>query len=272
MDKATGKDTPDHIDAIIILARAGYGARGIVYLLVGGLATLAAFGQGGQTTGSRGALMRILETSWSDVLLGLMILGFLGFGLWRAIQAIRDTDHHGTAAMGILIRSGLLVSAIIHAVLAFFAASLIFTLGVPSGGSGGGSADVATRLMSHPFGRWAVAAVGVAFVGAGIAHGIKAWKTQFDRHFNMPMRVQYWAYPICRFGLLIRGLVFVIVGGFFFVAAYEFDPDEAGGVAEVFTLLSRMAFGQSLLVLVATGLFAFGIYSLLEAIYRRIEP
>lgn len=56
------------------------------------------------------------------------------------------------------------------------------------------------------------------------------------------------------------------------MAAYQLDPDEAGGIAEVFTTLRSQAFGQSLLVVVAFGLFAFGLYSMLEAIYRRIEP
>lgn len=176
---------------IKILARAGYGARGILYLLVGGLAGLTAFGQGGQTTGSRGALVRILQTPWGDILLGAMIVGLLGYALWRAIQAIKDTDDHGPTTTGILIRSGLFVSAISHAMLAFFAFSLIFTLGGSSDSSGGGAAGMATWLFSQSFGRWLVAAVGVALVGAGIAHEIKAWKTQFDRHFTMPTRVKY---------------------------------------------------------------------------------
>lgn len=264
--------SPGQRDAIRILARAGYGARGIVYLLVGGLAALAVVGQGGQTTGSRGALERILETPWSDLLLATMIVGLLGFALWRAIQSVKDTDDHGTTVKGILIRSGLFISFISHAMLAFFAATLIFTLGGSSDDQETGAATIATWLMSQSFGRWLVGAVGVALAGAGIAHEIKAWKTQFDRHFSMPTRVKYWAYPICRFGLVVRGLVFVIVGGFFIIAAYELDPDEAGGVAEVFTMLSSQAFGQGLLLLVASGLFAFGIYSLLEAVYRRIEP
>ena len=41
--------------AIAALARAGYAAKGAVYVLVGGLAFLAAVGSRGATTGSRGA-------------------------------------------------------------------------------------------------------------------------------------------------------------------------------------------------------------------------
>ncbi|WP_417567804.1 DUF1206 domain-containing protein [Marinobacter sp.] len=268
----TGRTTPDHRHAIILLARVGYGARGVVYLLIGGLAALAVFGQGGQTTGSRGALQRLMFAPWGDILLGGMVVGLLGFALWRGIQAVKDTDHHGTDAKGIVIRTGLFVSAISHTMLAVFAVSLIFTLGGSSSGSGSGSVDVASWLMSQSYGRWLVAGVGVALTGAGVAHEIKAMKTQFDRHFLMPTKIKYWAYPICWFGLVIRGLVFVIVGAFFMTAAYQLDPAEAGGMAEVFNTLRGQAFGQSLLALAAMGLFAFGIYSLLEAVYRRIDP
>ncbi|WP_104204005.1 DUF1206 domain-containing protein [Billgrantia saliphila] len=264
--------TPDGGDALTLLARWGYAARGVVYLLIGGLAALAAFGQGGQTTDSRGALESLMTAPWGNLLLGIICVGLLGYAIWRCTQAIKDTDRHGTDAKGMAIRAGLLVSAITHTLLAIFAASLIFTIGGSSGGSGGGSEGLASWLMQQPYGRWLVGAVGLAIIGAGIAHGIKGCKTQFDRHFDMPPRTQHWAYPICRFGLVIRGLVFLIIGSFFIIAAYQFDPDQAGGLSEVFNTLRSQSFGQWLLALVAIGLFAFGLYSLLEAIYRRVNP
>lgn len=268
------KDTPatDQYDALSLFARAGYAARGIVYLLIGGLAALAAFGQGGQTEGSQGALERLLIAPGGTVLLGAMAFGLLGYATWRTIQAVKDTDHHGLGAKGIAIRTGLLVSAVTHVLLAVFAVNLIFHFAASSGSSGGGSQGMATWLMKLPYGPWIVGAVGLTFIGAGIAHAVKGWKSQFDRHFNMPTKTQQWAYPICRFGLATRGLVFVLVGSFFIIAAYQFNPDEAGGLAEVFSTLRSQMFGKWLLAFVATGLFAFGLYSLLEALYRRVNP
>jgi hypothetical protein len=266
---------PDHRDAFTAWARAGYAARGIVYLLVGGLAAVAAFSQSGRTAGSRGALRALLEAPWGDFLLGAIALGLVGYAIWRGIQAIKDTDHHGTDAKGIAIRSGLFISAISHTLLAIFAATLIFSFGRSSGGSpggtGGGSENFANWLMSQPYGQWLLGAVGVAIIGAGIAHEIKAWKTKFDRYLSMPAQTQHWAYPICRFGLAIRGVVFVIVGAFFVVAAYQVNPNQAGGISAVFNTVRSQAFGTTLLVIVAIGLFAFGVYSLLEAAYRRVN-
>lgn len=257
--------------ALALFARVGYAARGIVYLLVGGLAALAAFGQGGQTKGSKAALTQLLTAPMGDVLLGALALGLTGYALWRCIQAITDTDHHGTGPKGLVIRASLAVSAVTHILLAVFAVRLIVTLG-GSGSKGGGSEGTAGWLMSQPFGRWLVGAVGLVMIGVGIAHAIKGARAQFADNFDMPRRTQRWAYPICRFGLMIRGLVFMVVGTFFIIAGYTVNPDEAGGIAEVFDTFRKQPFGIWLMAFVAAGLFAFGAYSMLEAFYRRVDP
>lgn len=262
----------DTEDAVAGFARWGYASRGVVYLIIGSLAALAALGRGGQTTDSQGALEWILSAPLGKILLGLMALGLLGYSMWRCIQAVKDTDHHGHDASGLAVRAGLLVSAVTHTLLAFFAANLIFNVLGSSGDSEGGSEGVAAWLMQQPFGRWMVGAIGLILIGVGLAHAMKGFKTQFDRHFSMPARVQYWAYPVCRFGLVTRGVVFAMTGCFFLIAAYQFDPEEAGGLSDVFNTLREQPFGPWLLGFVAVGLFAFGIYSLLQAVYRSVDP
>ena len=90
---------------------------------------------------------------------------FIGYVAWRATQAIRDTDDHGTDAKGLAVRGGLAVSAVTHTLLAVFAISLI--IGSGGGGGDGGTQDWTVWLMRQPFGRWLVAIVGIAVAGAG---------------------------------------------------------------------------------------------------------
>jgi len=65
--------------------------------------------------------------------------------------------------------------------------------------------------------------------------------------------------------------VFLIIGGFLIVAAWQHDPSEARGLGGALATLQQQVYGQILLGIVAVGLIAFGVYSLLEARYRHID-
>ena len=263
-------ETSDRLEA---LARAGYAARGAIYVIVGGFAALAAWGGGGgRTTDSKGALLELLGAPFGKLLLALVAAGLLCYAGWRAAQAALDADRHGTDAKGLVIRAGLGVSAVVHVGLAIFALSLITGLG----GGGQSSGDQSSRewtawLMSQPFGQWLVALVGLAIVGAGVAHLVKAWRASFARRFAMDSDERRIIVPLSRFGLASRGVVFLIIGGFFLIAAIQQDPSEARGLSGALRALQDQPYGWILLGVVALGLAVFGIYSIVEAWYRRIE-
>lgn len=248
-------------------ARLGYSARGAVYLIVGWLALVAAFG-GGEATDTRGSLLHLMQQPAGEILLGIVALGLFAYSIWRFIQAVMDADGHGSDAKALAIRAGLLVSCITHLALGVFALSLIFGWG--AGGGSGQTQDWTARLMSHTYGRWMVAGVGLAIIGAGLAHIVKGWSAKFKKHFVMDRQTMRWAEPVCQFGLMARGVVFLIIGGFFALAAWHYDPSKARGLAGALDALQQQPFGPYLLGVVALGLIAFGIYSILEAIYRRI--
>jgi hypothetical protein len=257
---------------IELIARSGYAARGVVYLIIGGLAVTAALG-GGAATDAEGALTTILQQPFGEVLLGIVALGLLCYALWRVTQAATDTDHHGTEAKGLAIRGGLVVSAITHSLLAIFALSLIFGWGSNVGGSGGGDStrDWTAWLLQQPFGRWLVGLIGVAVIGAGLAHIVKGYRARFEKYLEMDRPTLEKASPICRFGLIARGIVFLIIGGFFLIAAWRFSSGEVRGLKGALDVLQEQPYGWILLAIVALGLFAFGLYSLIEARYRRID-
>lgn len=250
------------------LARLGYASRGVVYLIVGSFAVLAAFGSG-RTTDTKGALESLMGGPWGVALLALVALGLLAFAAWRAVQGIADADGHGRDGKGLVIRGGLLVSAVTHLLLALFAVSLIFGGGGGSGGDSGTQSWIA-KLMEQPFGQWLVGIVGAVVVGAGIAHVIKGWSAKFDRRFKPGYDKLGWVRPVCRFGLIARGVVFMIIGSFIGIAAWRYDPQQARGLSGALQALQEQPYGQVLLGIVALGLVAFGLYCWVEAVYRRI--
>lgn len=61
------------------LGRFGYVSKGVVYGIVGLLAAQAAFGRGGKTTDTQGALQTIVNQPFGKFLLALVAIGLIGF-------------------------------------------------------------------------------------------------------------------------------------------------------------------------------------------------
>lgn len=246
------------------LAQLGYGARGVVYLVIGGLAIMAATGsQGGKTTDSKGAITTILEQPLGNIMLTILVIGLAGYVLWRFVQAVKDTDNHGTSGKGLAIRGGLLVSSITHAALAIWAVRLMLGDSQSSDNSG-------TWLSSTP-GLVVLGIVGVAAIGAGLAHIFKGWTARFERYMTIPGDKRSWAKPLCQFGLIARGIVWCMVGYFLIRSALMTSGGDVKGIADALNSLAGSAYGPWMLGIMAAGLMAFGVYSMLEAFYRRIN-
>ena len=251
-------------------ARAGYAAKGIVYLLIGTLAARAAFGDaGGQSTGSEGALRTLLDEPFGKVLIGLIAAGLAAYALWRAFSAITDPENHGTGLKGIGVRTGFGISAVVHGALALEALRL-------ATGSGGGASDGAehwtSRLLAAPAGPWLVAA---AAAGLGIYAAV-----QFYRAFasNIAKRLRIGEMDpdhrrlierLGRLGLAARGVVFGLIAYFLLRAALEYDASEAGGVDQALRWLEARP--DALFAIVALGLAAYGVFQLAKARYRVIS-
>lgn len=246
-------------------ARFGYAAKGVVYLLVGGIALQAALARGA-VTDSEGALRTLLDAPFGRVLLGVMAFGLLGYALWRLYCAAANPEHDGG-----LRRVYFGVSGLLYAGLAMEAARLALGNG---GGGGDGASHWSAELLSKPFGGWILGAVGAIILGFGIGQLVHAWKAKLDDQLDLSRLeagTRRAVVFVSRFGLAARGVVFVVIGVFVLRAALEFDPSQARGVGGALATLQRQPYGGLVLGAVALGLLAYGIYELVRARYRRIR-
>ena len=126
--------------------------------------------------------------------------------------------------------------------------------------------------MQQPWGQWLVGAIGVAVIIAGIAHAVRGYKGRFMRRLRVSRGELGALYNVSRFGLIARGVVFVIVGSLLIQAAMQHDPSEAGGLRGAFHQILQQPYGVALLAIVGVGLLSFAVYSVIEGRYRRIAP
>ena len=275
MNTAQIKDTTQNAKAeakswVVALARCGYAAKGIVYLLIGVLALQAALGPGGKTTDSTGALHTIAGQPFGKILLGLVGIGLCGYALWRLVQAALDPENKGTDAKGIATRIGYVFSGLAYGALALTAFHIISG---STGGNGSSRQDWTAQLMAAPLGRWLVGLVGLGFFGAALYAFYVAYSAKFRDKLKlgeMSSTEETWITRLGRFGYAARGVVFAITGWFFIRAALNANPSETGGLDKALQTLAHQPYGLWLLGLVALGVAAYGIYVLAQARYRRI--
>lgn len=244
-------------------ARAGYAAKGVVYLLIGLLAVQAAAGAGGRTTGASGVLHVLLRQPFGRWLLGPVAAGLAGYAAWRLYCAAVDPKHPGRHDWKrAAVRVGYAMSALVHGGLAWQATRL--ALGQAGGRGGDGQPDARTaQLMAVPFGRPLVGIVGLGVAAYGVAQIAKGVRGRgVEPTQTADAQVRRILERAARVGHVARGVVFGIMGWCLVRAALEHDPSQAGGLAEALQELGRQPYAPVLLGTVALGLAAYGAYQL----------
>jgi len=280
-DAQTGSDTADRTNDdsparqvaawIILLARIGYVAKGVLYVTVGVLAAAVALGVGGHTTDSRGALYTIESGPFGTVTLSFIAAGLLGYSVWRLLNAVTDAERRGDDPSGLAIRAGSAVRGLAYGYLGFV--TLHFLL-VRAKDGGGQIEAITARVLIVPLGTWIVIAAGLGFIGYGCYQLFRAGSDRVLRHLKVHEaghRGARWIRRFGRFGIASRAVVFGMIGVLLMRAAWKFDPSAAGGIEESLDALARAPRGMLVLGVVAVGLVSYGLFQIATARYRMMR-
>lgn len=247
---------------VVPVMRTGYGARGAVYLVVGGLALMAAV-FGGEAEGTTGALEQLKSQTWGVIALWGIGAGLLCFMVWRVIDAFMDLETYGTGLKGVVARTGQVVTGVIHGGLGLW----VFAMALGIGTGSGGSKSWTAKLLATEYGPWIMGLAGAAVVGAGIYYFYKAYSEKYKAHLRRTALMERLD-PAAKVGLVAHGVGVALIGGFLIFAAVTASPEQAGGLGKAFDTIRGMAFGRILLILLTGGLIAFALFCFIEAVYR----
>lgn len=256
------------------LARIGWLVDGVLHLLIGYVAVRLATGGGsGGAADQSGALATLAESGAGRVALWVGVLGFTCLALWQATNAAFGAGTSGGRAADssdqMKDRGKAAAKAVLYAALAV--TTFTFARG-GSSSSGQQSADVTASLVDSTAGRLLVAAVGLVTIGVGVYLVHKGATKKFLEDLGGTGRseVSRAVRLLGMVGYEAKGVVIVIVGGLFVLAAVKQSPGEATGIDGALRTLLEQPYGAALLVVIGLGLAAFGIYLFARARYARM--
>ncbi|HEX3862219.1 MAG TPA: DUF1206 domain-containing protein [Stellaceae bacterium] len=250
-----------------ILARVGFATRGLIYLLIGGFATGAAFRSNQSPQGFTGAAQAVLHKPFGSLVVVGIVIGLGCFVGWLAVEAVihgsrRREPRHWLLAIG---RFG---DALLYAGFMFLLLGLL--LGRRAGGEHGLHSWVAW-LFSSPGGRWLVGLVGIGLFCAGIGLVVWAWAGNVAAPLDLAPKEKRMTNPVSRYGVSGRGVALALIGFYLVSAAFDANPAEAHELGGLLQHLRHTAYGWIILLLFALSFGASAFFDFLAAFYRHIE-
>jgi hypothetical protein len=238
------------------LTRLGLAARGFLYILIAALVILT-----GQTEDLTGAL-EYLGHGIGRALLAVLAVGMAGYGLWRISDAAfgMESGHDRWKAWAKRVPAA--TSGCIYCWLAFKAA-LVLVHKLPSANE---TQQHAAQALHFAGGSLLLEGAAAILLGAGIVQLYKAARATFLHHLDADAARRWWIRWLGRIGYAARGIIFLTIGYMLARAGLDRSAAEAGNLGDAMDWLSG-----PVRQLVAGGLLSFGVFSIIEAIYRPIR-
>lgn len=251
-----------------LLARLGLACRGVLHLIIGGAAARVALGRAYRPEGWKEAVLDV--AGLGTISLVVLIVGLLGYGVWRLVQAIGDTERKGRKPWGLGTRLSFVLDGVGHAALAIVALKLL--IGTPIDVRDDMVDNVAAFLPTAG-GRTIVFAGGIALIYSAWTHFLETVRAIYAEDFppgSLSPLARRIAVDVGRVGIFARGAVFGTMGFFLVRAALTLNPYEAKGVSGALAFFARQPPGRALIGAMAIGLFLYAIFCFVYARYRRI--
>jgi hypothetical protein len=238
-------------------ARLGYAASGVLHLLLAWLAAQVALGGGGKQASQSGALNALARQPFGEVLLWLLAAGFLLLAVWQVTEAVaRHEMSDKVKAVGKLVAYGALAWT-----------AFKFATGGHSS-SNKQTRDFTVTVMKWPGGPFLVGAVGLGILAIGGYHVYKGLKKKF--YEDLQEHPGRWAEVSGQVGYVAKGVALGAVGVLFIVAAFQHQGGKATGLDGALRSLRDLPAGELILLGIALGLAAFGVYCFARARYARV--
>ena len=248
----------------------GHIAKGVVYVLLGGLAVAAVIGASGSGPGGFQEVIRwIQDQPFGQILLVLLAIGLLCYCAWRWTKAIYDLGHDGDNKKGIAKRTGYAASGTFYGLMAVYSISLALGNG---GSGGGGQQDMLGQILSEDWGQIVVGILGLIMIGVGIFQLKRGLNEEYMHNLrtqSMSRSEDTMYRNFGKAGHVARAIIYGIIAYFLLRVAMSSDASQFRGTGGALEYIGQ-GFGVVLLALVGLGLLLYGAFMFVKARYQRV--
>jgi Domain of Unknown Function (DUF1206) len=251
------------------LARVGFIGYGLFHLAIMWLAVQIAVQHSAGEADQVGAFQLLRRQPAGRTLLVIIAIGLGAMALWQLLlAAVGHTSYpHRRRILERLASAG---RVIVYGFLLWTDIQVLRGTAQPATQS---QQSAASGMLAHSAGRTLVALAGLVVLGFGVGMAIYGAKLAFRDKLNLAgvrHTTRTAILNLGRVGYLARGLAFTIVGVLLIDVAFTHRVDRSRGLDGALRTLAGQPFGRVLLVLIAAGFGAFGIYCFAQSKYRRI--
>ncbi len=273
-----GRLASDH-PGVVKFGRAGWFAKGVVYVVAGVLAlSIAAKASGwsdaaaapNKEASPTGALKTIAQMSGGALLMWILAGGMLIYAAWRVVSALLPG---GSDTKAWLKRIGYLVSAVIYTTFAVTAISLARS-GRANPNGNATVRSISDRFMANSGGRLVIGIVGAITIAVGLYRLVKGLRgdvtDELDLSSLSPQR-RRWTERLGAVGEIGRGLGIGLIGFFLLRAAVTYDAAQATGLDGALRRLATETWGLFVVVVIGVGFAAYGLFCLATFTHRKLQ-
>lgn len=272
--EVTDDSTLDEVEQVVerhpwieTVTRFGWGAKGLVYAVMGVLAVAIARSQAPDEDASpEGALSVVLERPFGRPLLGVVGVGLVLYAVWRLLSVVLQ---RGADLDAWLHRVGYAFSATFYAVLAWTAIRSALANDDPDRSTT--VERISAELLGSGLGRLAVLIGGAIAIGAGLYFAQQAVTRDFLDELDLSSAGPLEARAVELLGVVGhvgRSLVTILVGVFVGLASLRADPNEARGFDRSLRHVAGHPVGAALVLTAAVGLVLYGAFCLVSLRHR----
>lgn len=254
-------------DTLEKLARMGFIAYGATHLVVAWLAVQIALGGAPAAGDESGAFQLLAGQPFGVAVLWIVALGLAAMTLWQLLEAaVGHRNEPGNERT--LERVASAVRVVLYGLFAYSAAKMAL--------SGKSSTDAkeqtATSALATSSGRFWVIVVGLLVLGVGVGLVIYGVIRRFEKHLKVreiPAAQRRTVRSLGIAGYSAKGVAYGVAGALLISAALTYRPAGSRGLDSALHALAGYPWGQLLLLLIALGIAAFGVFGLIQARYRK---